>query len=182
MLKTEDILDEKDPKLRKISQEIIFPLSDEDKVIIEKSIEYLTNSQIEDLAERYDLRPGMGLSAIQLGIDKRYFVVVHEYETEKFENYIMINPEMVSHSEEVVYVEDGEGCLSVNRETCGIVPRYARVTFEGYNIEGEKISYRVREDVAIAFQHELDHLNGILFTDRIDDQNPYKNADKYRAI
>ena len=182
MLKTKDIIDEKDKRLREVSKEVVLPLSDEDKKHIDEMIEYLTNSQIEELAEKYDLRPGMGLSAIQLGIPKRYFVVVNEYDEGKFENYIIINPKIVSNSMEKIYVELGEGCLSVNREVDGIVPRYARVTVEGYDEEGNKIRVRAREEVAIAFQHEIDHLNGILFYDHIDKKNPYKDQDKYRAI
>ena len=83
---------------------------------------------------------------------------------------------------EKIYVELGEGCLSVNREVDGIVPRYARVTIEGYDMDGNKIRVRGREELAIAFQHELDHLNGILFYDHIDPKNPYKDQNKYRAI
>lgn len=182
MLKTKDIIDEKDKRLRQVSKEVVLPLSDEDKKHIDEMIEYLTNSQIEELAEKYDLRPGMGLSAIQLGIPKRYFVVVNEYDEGKFENYIIINPKIVSNSMEKIYVELGEGCLSVNREIDGIVPRYARVTVEGFDENGNKIRVRAREEVAIAFQHEIDHLNGILFYDHIDKNNPYKDQNKYRAI
>ena len=183
MLKNKDILDEKDKKLREISKEVTFPLSDEDKKTIDLMIEYLTNSQIEELEKKYDLRPGMGMAAIQLGIPKRYFVVVHEQEVkETFKNYMLINPKIISTSEEMIYVEEGEGCLSVNREVEGIVPRHARVTIEGYDVNGNKIKVRGREELAVAFQHELDHLDGILFTDKIDKKNPYKYADVYRAI
>ena len=75
---------------------------------------------------------------------------------------------MGSTSEEIIYVGEGEGCLSVNRDVPGIVPRYARVTMEAYDMDGNKIRVRGREELAIAFQHELDHLNGILFVDKID--------------
>lgn len=182
MLRMKDIIDEKDKRLRTISKEVEFPLSDEDKKHIQDMLEYLKNSQIEELSEKYDLRPGMGLSAIQLGIPKRYFVVVNEYDEGKFENYVIINPKIVSTSEEKIYVELGEGCLSVNRDVDGIVPRYARVTVEGYDEEGNKIRVRGREELAIAFQHEIDHLNGIIFYDHIDKKNPYKDQNKYRAI
>ena len=67
MLLMKDILDEKDKRLREKSSEVTFPLSDEDKKTVNDIIEFLTNSQIEELAEKYDLRPGMGLAAIQLG-------------------------------------------------------------------------------------------------------------------
>ena len=182
MLKMSDILDEKDKILREKSEEVKFPLSSSDRKTIKDIIEMLTNSQIPELAEKYDLRPGMGLAAIQLGIKKRYFVVVHEYEEGKFDNYVLINPKIVSSSEEMIYVGEGEGCLSINRETVGIVPRSARVTMEAYDMDGNKIRVRGREELAIAFQHELDHLNGILFIDRIDKNDPFKNKELYREI
>lgn len=182
MLKTKDILDEKDKRLRQVSKEVEFPLTKKDRELIDTMIEYLHNSQIEELAEKYDLRPGMGLSAIQLGVAKRYFVVVHEYEEGKFDNYVIINPKIISNSVEKIYVTDGEGCLSVNRPVPGIIPRYARVTIEGYDMEGRKIHVRAREDLAICFQHEMDHLNGIIFVDHIDPKNPFKGKDEMRAI
>jgi len=183
MLKNKDILDEKNKKLREISKEVVFPLTKEDKDTIKSIIEYLTNSQIEELAEKYGLRPGMGMAAIQLGIPKRYLVIVHEQEKKgTFKNYVIVNPKIVSNSEEKIYVEEGEGCLSVNREVEGIVPRYARVTIEGFDEDGNPIRIRAREELAIAFQHEIDHLNGILFIDYIDPKNPYKDARFYRAI
>ena len=182
MLKTKDILDEKEKILRTVSKEVTFPLTKKDKETIETMIKYLHDSQIDELSEKYDLRPGMGMSAIQLGIPKRYFVVVHEIEEGEFDTYILINPRIISNSMEKIYVEEGEGCLSVNRPVEGIVPRYARVTMEAYDMEGRKINVRAREELAICFQHELDHLNGILFIDHIDKKNPYKGKDEYRSI
>lgn len=182
MIKMKDILDEKDKRLRNISKEVTFPLSQKDKDTINDMIEYLHDSQIEELSEKYDLRPGMGMAAIQLGVPKRYFVVVEETEPGEFDTYILINPKIISNSVEKIYVENGEGCLSVNRPVEGIVPRYARVTMEAYDLEGRKIHVRAREELAIAMQHELDHLNGIMFTDHIDSRNPYKGKDQMRAI
>ena len=182
MIRMKDILDEKDKRLRQVSKEVEFPLSKKDKETIEEMIEYLRNSQIEEMAEKYNLRPGMGLAAIQLGIPKRYFVVVNEYDEGQFETYVMINPRMISNSVEKIYVDQGEGCLSVNSPVDGIIPRFARVTFEAYDIEGRKINVRAREELAIAFQHELDHLNGMIFTDHIDPKNPFKDQEKMRAI
>lgn len=177
-----DILDEKDKRMREVSEEVTFPMTKQDKKNIKDMIEFLTNSQIPELSEKYDLRPGMGLAAVQIGVLKRYLVIVHEVEEQKFDNYVIINPKIVSNSIEEVYVEGCEGCLSVNRDVEGIVPRYARVTVEGYDEDGNKIRIRAREELAVAFQHEIDHLNGIMFTDHIDPKNPYKDQEKYRAI
>ena len=182
MLLMKDILDEKDKRLREKSKDVTFPLSEETKKRVNDIIEFLTNSQIEEMAEKYKLRPGMGLAAVQLGLLERYFVVVHEYDEGKFDNYVIFNPELVSNSQEIIYVGEGEGCLSVNRDVPGIVPRYARCTLEGYDIDGNRIRIRAREELAIAFQHELDHLNGILFVDKIDKKDPFKGKDLYREI
>ena len=176
------ILDEKDKRLREVSKEVEFPLSKEDKKNIEDMITYLTMSQNEEYEKKYNLRAGMGLAYIQIGIPNRIFVIVEELEDGEYKNYIIINPKIVSHSEEKIYVGEGEGCLSVNREVEGIVPRYARVTVEAQDLDGNTFKIRVREDIAIAFQHEIDHLNGILFIDRIDPKNPFKDAQKYREI
>lgn len=182
MLKTKDILDEKDKRLRQVSKEVVFPLTKEDHAAIKKMIQYLKNSQIEKLARKYDLRPGMGLAACQIEINKRYFVIVHEQEDNTFKEYIIVNPKIVSYSEELIYASTGEGCLSVNRDIEGIVPRYARITVSGFNQLGNKIEIRAREELAIAFQHEMDHLNGILFMDRIDKDNPFQYHDTMRSI
>lgn len=182
MIKTKDIIDEYDSRIRKISKEVTFPLDDKTKKIIKDSLEMLRLSQIDEEAKKYDLRPGMGLSLIQLGITKRIFVICYEVDDGVFEDYIVINPKILSESEEMIYVEEGEGCLSINRPIEGIVPRHARIKVEYYDMDGNKVNKRFREELAIVFQHELDHLNGILFYDRIDKKNPYKNANKYRAI
>ena len=182
MLLMKDILDEKEKCLHKKSHDVVFPLTDNQKKTVHDIIEFLTNSQIPEMAEKYDLRPGMGLTPVQLGIMERYIVVVHEYDEGQFDNYVIFNPKLVSNSEEIIYVGEGEGCLSVNRDVCGIVPRFARVTLEGYDEDGNKIRIRGREELAVAFQHELDHLDGILFTDKIDPKDPFKNKDLYREI
>lgn len=176
------ILDEKDKRLRTKSQEVVFPLSKEDRNRIKDMMDYLEMSQIEDIRAKYDLRAGMGLAYIQVGVPKRIFVIVYEVEEGKFDRYVIINPKIKSESEEMVYIEEGEGCLSINRPTVGIVPRHARINLEFYDENGNKKELRVREELAVAFQHEIDHLNGILFVDKIDPKNPFKGKDIYRAL
>ena len=182
MLVTKDILDEKDPRVRAKNIPVTFPLNETNKKIIPEMLKHLRYSQIEKLAKKYKLRPGMGLAAPQLGINERFFVVCYERNKGKFEDYVLINPKIISESEEMIYAGEGEGCLSVNREVDGIVPRHARITIEAYDMEGNLQRLRAREDLAIAFQHEYDHLEGILFIDHIDPKDPYKNADNMREI
>ncbi len=176
------ILDEKNKILHQRSKEITFPMSDEDKQKLEDMLTYLEMSQIEKYSEKYNLRPGMGLAFVQVGVPKRAFVICNENDDGEFDKYIIINPEIISTSEEMIYVGEGEGCLSINREVEGIVPRHARITIKAYDEEGNEYQMRVREELAVAFQHEIDHLNGILFTDHIDPKCPYKDANNMREI
>ena len=105
MFKPLDILDDRHKILREKSLDVKFPLSKEDKDTINHVIKHLTYSQIEKYAEKYDLRPGMGLAFPQLGMLKRIIIVVYEYEEGKFENYVIVNPKIISHSEEMVALE-----------------------------------------------------------------------------
>ena len=176
------ILDESNKILHEKSEDVVFPLDSKTKKLIDDSLTYLELSQIEEYSEKYDLRPGMGLSFVQIGIKKRIFVISEELDDGKFRRYVVINPKIISKSEELIYVGEGEGCLSVNREVEGIVPRYARITVAAFDEHGNPFTIRVREDISVAFQHEIDHLNGILFVDKIDKKNPYKNKNLMREI
>ena len=157
-------------------------LDEKDKKLVDRMIKHLTYSQIPEYEEKSDLRPGMGLAFPQVGINKRLIVIVDEYEHGKFENYIVVNPKIISHSEERIAAEAGEGCLSVNREVDGHVPRYARVTVTGLDLDGNPLKIRAREELAIAFQHEIDHLDGILFYDRINKKKPFFNEKEIRLL
>ena len=78
---------------------------------------------LKDIKEYCTANGGLyAMACIQLGIPKRYFVVVNEYDEGQFETYVMINPRMISNSVEKIYVDQGEGCLSVNRPVDGIIP------------------------------------------------------------
>ncbi len=183
MFKQSDILDDRKTNiLHKKSNVVSFPMEESDITLLNDMIMYLRISQDEKYAEENNIRAGMGLSAVQLGVLKRMFVISYKKEDGTFEEYKVINPKIISHSEEQIYVEEGEGCLSINRYVEGIVPRFARVSIEYYDEYGERHNIRVREEIAVAFQHEIDHLDGILFPDRIDKKDPYKNQDNMRAI
>lgn len=182
MFKKVNILDEKDKRLRLKSVPFDSPITKEEREIVENIITHLTYSQIEEYEKRYNLRPGMGLAFPQVGINKRLIVIVNEYQKGKFENYVVINPKIISHSEEMIAADAGEGCLSVNREVDGHVPRFARVTITGLDMDGNYIKIRAREDLSIAFQHEIDHLDGILFYDRINKKKPFFTEKEIRLI
>ena len=176
------ILDEKNKLLHQKSKDVVFPMDKKDVDLLHDMLTYLEMSQIDEYTKKYNLRPGMGLAFVQVGVPKRAFVICNENDDGEFDKYIIINPEIISMSEEMIYVGEGEGCLSVNREVEGIVPRHARITIKAYDTDGNEFTLRVREELAIAFQHEIDHLNGIMFTDHINPKCPYKDKELMREI
>lgn len=121
---------------------------------------------MDDMAETMYHAPGIGLAANQVGVKQRVIVVDvgHDEESEKRGTlYQLANP-VITRSEGSV--EGEEGCLSLPdiREA---VRRAAAVTVKGINREGEEVSIDAEGLLAICFQHEIDHLNGVLFIDRI---------------
>ena len=182
MFKPLQILDETNPILRKKSLPVEFPLSNKDKKTIKQIIRHLKYSQIDLKCEQYSLRPGMGLAFPQLGILKRIIVIVYEKEENEFDIYVVVNPKVTSHSQEKIAAFEGEGCLSVTRDVEGHVLRHARVTVKGFDENEKKISLRLHDDLAIAFQHEIDHLEGILFWDKINPKKPYYLETEIRLI
>jgi len=183
-MKPLNILTDKNPLLKKVSKEVVFPLSEETKELIKDAQVYLKNSQNEELAEEYGLRSGWGLSLVQLGKLERICVLVIEDEENSgnFTYHTFVNPEIISYSEELIYAGHGEGCLSVWPDIEGIVPRYARVKIKALDINGNEVNFRGREDISILVQHELDHMDGIMYYDHIDKKNPFKDKDKMRMI
>jgi peptide deformylase len=121
---------------------------------------------VDDMVETMRQAPGVGLAAPQVGIANRLIVV--EYGDEEDEDapkklYIVANPEIVQASEEM---EVGpEACLSVPG-LVGDVDRHLKILVKGYNRRGQPVKIKAEGWLARIFQHEIDHLDGILFTDR----------------
>lgn len=168
MITMKDIVREGNPILRKKAEKVPLPLNDQDKELLQKMLEFLKNSQDPEIAEKYQLRPGVGLAAPQVGVSKRMFAIHATDEQDRLYSMGIINPKVISHSVEENHLEGGEGCLSVDREITGNVPRYARITVKATTLDGEEVTLRLKGFIAIVFQHELDHLDGIMFYDRIE--------------
>ena len=181
-----DIIREGNPTLRAKAEEFTFPLSDQDIILGEKMMQFLKHSQDPVMAEKLGLRGGVGLAAPQLDISKRIIaVLVPNPEDEEgnapTEAYslqeIMYNPKVVSHSVQDAALADGEGCLSVDRAVEGYVVRHSRVTVEYFDKDGQKHKIKLRGYNSIVVQHEIDHINGIMFYDRINQDNPFAIKD-----
>lgn len=160
------------PLLRTVVDEVKLPLSDEDKAVMCQLAEYLKNSQDPKIAKKYKLVEGVGLAAPQVGLNKRIFAVRAEDRDGVLHEYVLANPKIVSHSEDLTYLPNGEGCLSVKKEIPGIVPRYRRLKVTGYDVNGETVEIKAKDFIGIVLQHEMDHLDGKMFYDRIDKNNP----------
>lgn len=174
MITMKDIVREGDPVLRKAAEEVTFPLKVEDQELLKEMLEYLKNSQDEKIAKKYSLRPGVGLAAPQVGVSKRMFAIYIVDKEDKVHEYMLVNPKIISHSVQMTYLQNGEGCLSVDRIVPGYVPRYARVKVRAYDIEGNEVTLQLKGYVAVAVQHEIDHLNGIMFYDHINQKDPFQ--------
>ncbi len=123
---------------------------------------------IDDMVETMREAPGVGLAAPQVGVSSRLIVVEYAENEEEEEDapkklYVVINPEIDEASEDM---ELGvEGCLSVPR-MMGEVNRHLKITVKGLNRQGKPVKLKLQGWVARIFQHEIDHLEGILYTDR----------------
>ena len=118
---------------------------------------------VQDLFETMDFSKGVGLAANQVGVARRIAVVG----TDETHRYALINPVIV---EKDGSVKEEEGCLSIP-DIYGDVERSARVVVEALDEQGTKRRIEGTELLARALQHEIDHLDGILFLDRI---GPFK--------
>ena len=147
-----EVLQFPDPRLKKISQPV-----DE----ITDAIRELTRDMFEVM---YD-EPGIGLAAPQVGEAIRLFVIDTEWNEEDAERnpQVMINPEFIQSEGKIIWEE---GCLSVPEYTAD-VERSARVTIRAMDLDGKEIVEEAEGLRAVCLQHELDHLDGKLFIDRI---------------
>lgn len=156
-----DIIHAGDPHLKQRSAEV--PLDE----IQSQPIQSLIDDMIESMREYQ----GVGLAAPQIGVNVRIMC----YGFDKNPRYpkapsvpltIVINPVLLNHSEDIQ--TDFEGCLSI-APLRGRVPRFQSVLIEGYDRQGKKIVINAQDFEARIIQHELDHLNGFFFIERIQD-------------
>ena len=167
------------PELRQKSEEVPLPLSKKDKDFIDEMLTYLKLTQDEKFRAKHpNVREGVGLAAPQAGRNVRMLVISYPTGDEKnpLVEYQLVNPKIVVNSVRKCYLSNGEGCLSVDLEHPGRVYRHFKIVVEAYEAKlGENVRITARGYDAIVLQHEIDHLNGILFYDHIDPKDPFKN-------
>ncbi len=139
-----------------------------EKVLREKTLQVSdcdseVQKLIDDMIETMYAAPGVGLAANQIGISKQVTVIDVSARDEKSSLIVLVNPEIV-HSEGEMEAE--EGCLSIPDYTT-VLKRALKVCVKGFDRHGKPVELEAEGLLARALQHEIDHLNGILFVDRM---------------
>lgn len=161
-----------DPALRKPARKI-------------KTFDGELQALADDMLETLRAAPGVGLAAPQVGVSQRLILVEYAEQPDDPDDpqaspnppnlFIMVNPEILRHSAETV--SGNEGCLSIPGYI-GEVDRFQAVTVKGFTTRGKPIRVKADGWLARIFQHEIDHLNGVLFIDRtnkvwkVEDEEP----------
>ena len=170
------IVKDSNPSLREKSEEVK-EITPELIEFVNQMHDYLVASQDEVISKKHNLREGVGLAAPQVGRNIKALVVYFEEQTEEGSRIIdhrLINPRIILESVKEVYLSGGEGCLSVDNPHEGYVYRHNKIQVKAFNVKTQKeeiITARGYE--AIVLQHEIDHLNGVLYYDHIDKKNPF---------
>ena len=126
---------------------------------------------LEDMYETMVAHDGVGIAAPQIGKNLQVAIV----EVDEEDRFELINPEIIESSGESV---DVEGCLSIPH-TYGTVKRADEITVRYFDREGEEMEVQAFGYLARAIQHEIDHLNGVLFIDKMIDKIPESELEQY---
>jgi len=145
------ILTAPDPRLQAISTDV-------------EKVDAEIRKLVDDMAESMYAADGIGLAAVQIGVPKRVIVIDLDQKEGKKNPRAFINPKILWASEEMAVFE--EGCLSVP-EIWDDVERPARIKAEYLDLDGKKVELEADGMLATCLQHEMDHLNGVLFIDHL---------------
>ena len=166
------IFKDNNPIMRKKSLPVELPLSKGDRETLDFMLDYLIKSQDEEYATKHHIRAGVGIAAIQLGILKRMFAIYYKVGENEEVKYQLINPRIIETSVKKCALQNGEGCLSVDKDHPGLVHRHYKIKMEAYDaLTDQFIVITASGYDAIVLQHEYDHLDGLFYYDRIDVNN-----------
>ncbi|AVN60568.1 peptide deformylase [Mesoplasma entomophilum] len=164
--------------IRSVSSKVadVNNLTEDEELTMKKLIDFVVASQDEKFnyegKEDY-LRPAVGLAAPQIGINKDMFYIRFNLPDDKIEEYAMINTEYIAKSSRIAALEEGEGCLSVDEDKHGIVPRAWIISVKGFDwLRKEWVELKLKDYRSIVFQHEMDHNIGNLYYDHINNEDP----------
>lgn len=180
--KREWIVYDNDPIMHQKIKDVTFPLTKEDEETILKMRSYI-DASFDEKAKKYDIQPGIGIAAIQIGYPKK-LIYIRLMQDNKERKYLLANPKKISESTKKMYIDSGEGCLSVKKNHKGYSIRKAVVVVEGIDLlnNNEKITVRADGLLAACFQHELDHNNNEFYYHRINKDNPYYKEEDWVVL
>lgn len=172
------IVTDNQPSLRKKCA-LVENIDDDVISLVNEMHDYLVASQDPEIQKKHHIREGVGLAAPQIGHNICALVVYYEQEDEEGNivtiDHRLINPKIILESVKEAYLAGGEGCLSVNDEHQGYVHRKYKIQVKAFDAKTRKDTIiTARGYEAIVLQHEIDHLNGILFYDRINKKDPFE--------
>ncbi len=165
--------------LREKSKPVLLPLSDEIKNLGLDMLNYLKLSQDENFLKAHpNVRSGVGLAAPQIGKNIQLIAISIEYFNSSNksikEDLVLVNPKIIEESAKKCYLSSGEGCLSVDKPHQGYVYRSYKIKVKAFSLlDNKEVEFIATGYKSIVLQHEIDHLNGILFYDRINVFNPF---------
>ena len=160
--------------MRKKSLPVTLPLSKEDKATLDFMLDYLIKSQDEEYAKKHNIRAGVGIAAIQIGLLKRMFCIYYKVAEDEVVQYQLVNPRIIETSVKKCALENGEGCLSVDKDHPGLVHRHFKIKMEAFDaLTNKDIVITASGYDAVVLQHEYDHLDGIFYYDHIDTKNAH---------
>ncbi|MGI8644210.1 MAG: peptide deformylase [Thermomicrobiales bacterium] len=164
-----EIILEGDPRLRQKAMRV-------------KSVNYELRALAEDMFETMLDAPGVGLAAPQVGVSRRLIVArlpagFLEEDDPEF-SVALVNPEIVRARGRQV---GSEGCLSIPGWV-GDVPRFDSITIKALTLDNKSVRLKAEGYPAVVLQHEIDHLDGVLFTDRIEDRETLRRVEDDDAV
>jgi peptide deformylase len=170
------ILSDTNSILRAKTSEVTFPLSEKELEYIEKMVCYVDASYFKTVN---NIKPGIAIAANQIGL-KKNIIYIHFDEKDVEHKYLLANPIIVSESPTYSYLPHGEGCLSVEENHAGIVKRKYKIVVKAKDLlhNNNDLTIEATGMLSICLQHEIDHLFGILYYDRINKENPFMVDEK----
>ena len=165
--------------LRSKSKPVNLPIDKKDRDLLLRMFEYLKKTQDPVFREKHPkIREGVGLAAPQVGVNKRMTVLYYHDSEGQEVQYALVNPRIIENSVKKCYILAGEGCLSVDKKHEGYVPRDYKIKVKAFDVlRNDDIEITARGYDAIVLQHEIDHLDGILYYDRINKDNPFQTIE-----
>jgi len=135
---------------------------------------------VDNMVDTMYEAPGIGLAAPQVGVLKRITVIDVSTPEEEPDLHVLINPEIIARSDELIAWE--EGCLSIPGVFAKLKYRAAEITVRAINRDGDPYEFNADGLLSVCVQHELDHLDGVLFIDHLSNWRRQRLLKRYRKL